>query len=101
MASSTLNSAVEVAVTIGHIDAVITLVIAGVFALILIIVGIVLLIKQKVLIGIILVIAAFVVMLLAYLYYHFVTTNKGIAAVAGVAAVANVFGGGKLISHVR
>lgn len=93
MASSTLNAAVDVAATIGKIDAVITLVIGGVMALVFIIVGIVLIIKEKVLFGVIFVIGAFLVMLLAYLYYYFVNEHKGFAAVAGVATVATVFGG--------
>lgn len=91
---STMNAAVDIASTIGHIDAVINLVIAGIVALILIIVGIICIVKGSALMGAFCIVIAFLLMLLAYLYYYFVTSSRAFAAVAGVAAVANVFGGG-------
>lgn len=91
--SSALNTFVDVASTIGQVDAAITIAIAGLVALVLIIVGVIVIVKGNLLFGAIMIIIAFITMLLAYLYYYFVNQNKGIAAVAGVAAIANVFGG--------
>lgn len=84
------NTAVDIAAAIGTFDAIITLVIAGFVALLFIIIGIILFTKRNAICGVIFIVFAFLVMLLAYIYYYIVTSSRTAAAVAGTIAVANV-----------
>lgn len=92
---STLNAAVDMAVTVGHIDAYISIIIAGIIAFVACMFGVYYISNNKVWLGVLCIIGAFLLMLLAYLYFYFVTTNRAFAAVAGVGAVANMVGGGR------
>ena len=89
------NAAVDVAATIGEYSALFSLILGIIVGIILIIVGFVLILKsRKTGQGVILIVIAFLMIAFSYIYYIIVMSNKSIAAIAGVATVADIIGGG-------
>ena len=94
---SALNSAVDVAAKIGEFSALFQLILAIVIGFILIIIGFMMIAKRRQTgKGVVLIIIAFVIIGISYLYYYIVTSHKGIAAVMGVATVVDFMNGGRV-----
>jgi hypothetical protein len=93
--SSTFDSAVNIAASIGEFSALFSLIISIAIAFILIIIGCIIISKKReVGKGVLLIVIAFLIVGISYLYYYFVTSNKSFAAIVGVATVADIISGG-------
>lgn len=93
--SDTWNQAGDVLATFGEISAFIGVIVSIIVCIVLIIIGTVLIVRKSNFgLGIVLIIVGFVVAGLSFVIYHFVSNNKGVAAVYGGVSILNVFSGG-------